>query len=218
MFAKFKKVMLVFCSGALVLTAAGCAGNAEPVEPTKSHPTPTTTATSSPPTPSPTPTAKPTPTPVPGSSKGPAKNWPVPKMPDAAKERTEAGIISFTEHWFDVLEYMYVTNETEQLKEITRPQCIECAENFIDPADGLANSGAWSMGGRLDAKVTLAVVTDSKSGLANFRLDREDLLIYDRNGEYNGKLPGTAKADVGALVLEYSDGWKVVNLQWLDSK
>ncbi|OIH86857.1 hypothetical protein BLJ79_02575 [Arthrobacter sp. UCD-GKA] len=139
-------------------------------------------------------------------------------MPDVARERTEAGIISFTEHWFDVLEYMYVTNETKQLKEITRPQCIECAENFIDPADGLANSGAWSTGGKLDAKVTLAVVTDSKSGLANFRLDREDLLIYDRNGEYNGKLPGTAKADVGALVLEYSDGWKVVNLQWLDSK
>lgn len=139
-------------------------------------------------------------------------------MPDAAKEKSEAGIIAFTEHWFDVLEYMYITNDTKPLKAITSPYCSLCATTMIDPADALTHNKAWSSGGSLDVKITLAAVTGSKAGLANFRMEREDLLIYQKDGTYNGKLPGTETPDIGALVLTYSGGWQVTDLQWLDAK
>lgn len=213
---KLKKVMFLLCSGALLFSAAGCVGNADPVPSISAQPTQSPSVSSSPP--SAAPTVKPTPTPIPGSSKGPAQNWPVPKMPAAAKEKSEAGIIAFTEHWFDVLEYMYITNDTKPLKAITEPICNECAVNVIDPADGLAHNKAWSSGGNLDIEVTLSTLTDQDSGVASFRLDREDLLVYDKNGDYYGKLPGTTKPDTGALVLEFSKGWKVTDLQWLDTK
>jgi hypothetical protein len=138
-------------------------------------------------------------------------------MPEAAKENSDEGVVAFTKHWFDVLEYMYVTNDTRPLKAITRPQCEICVRSFIDPADGLAKNGAWSVGGKLDATVTLAV-SKARSGVANFRLDREDLLVYDKNAEYYGKLPGTERPDIGALGLEYDKGWQVIDFQWLDTE
>lgn len=139
-------------------------------------------------------------------------------MPDAAKEKSEAGIIAFTEHWFDVLEYMYITNDTKPLKAITSPYCDLCARKMIDPSDGLSKSGAWTEGGDLSVQVTLAALPSKRSGLANFRLEQDDLLVYSKDGEYNGKLPATEKPDIGALTMDYDNGWKVVDLQWLDSK
>src|SRR6185312_691050 len=146
MFAKFKKVMLVFCSGALVLTAAGCGGSAEPVEPTKSPPTPEATATSSPPTQSPTPTAKPTPTPIPGSSKGPAKNWPVPKMPDAAKKKSVDGLKAFTTYYYELLAYTLNTDDSTPVRNLTHSDCDACFEEFINTADGNKVAGSWITG------------------------------------------------------------------------
>ena len=32
-------------------------------------------------------------------------------MPEAAKEKSEAGIAAFTEYWFDLVEYTDATNE-----------------------------------------------------------------------------------------------------------
>ena len=42
-------------------------------------------------------------------------------MPEAAKEKSEKGIVAFTKYWFDLLEYMYVTNDTRQMKKMTSP-------------------------------------------------------------------------------------------------
>ena len=88
---------------------------------------------------------------------------------------------------------------------------------MIDPADGLARNGAWTAGGGLTIKVTLSALPSKKSGLSNFRLEQAELLVYSKDGEYNGKLPATKEPDFGALVLEYDRGWQVVDLQWLDA-
>lgn len=136
-------------------------------------------------------------------------------MPQAAKENSDIGLAAFTKHWFDVLEYMYITNETRPLKALTKPACDLCARKFIDPADGLAKNDAWSVGGEIDATVTLAVTEGDSAGVANFHLEQEDLLVYSKNGDYYGELPGTKKPDAGTLVLIYDNGWQVIDLQWL---
>ena len=133
-------------------------------------------------------------------------------------EKSEEGVRAFTLHWFDALEYAYVTTKTGPLKAITRPECDLCARKMIDPSDGLAKNGSWSEGGEIAAEVTLAALVVPNSGVSNFRMDQEELLIYSKNGDYYGKLPGTKKPDAGTLTLEYDKGWQVTDLQWLDTK
>lgn len=212
MIGRTKSVILTVCAGALVLGASGCTASADPL-PSASPPT----ASASQPSQSATASAKPTPTPVPASSKGPAQNWPVPKMPEAAKEKSEKGIVAFTEYWFDLLEYMYVTNDTRQIKKVTNPECELCARKFIDPADGLNKNLAWSVGGQIDVEVTLAVM-QGLSGAANFRLEQKELVVYSKDGDYYGKMPGTTEPDLGALSLSYDKGWRVSDLRWLDGE
>ncbi|RAX49336.1 hypothetical protein DQ353_09845 [Arthrobacter sp. AQ5-05] len=66
--------------------------------------------------------------------------------------------------------------------------------------------------------MTLAVLDSKNSAVTNFRMEQEELLVYSKNGDFYGKLPGTKKPDAGTLVLEYDKGWQVVDLQWLDAK
>lgn len=215
MFVRLKNIFIAAIAGSILVGAAGCTPEAETAEPTGATQSESPAPTSTKPTPSPTP--KPTSTPVPGSSKGPAQNWPVPVMPAVAKEKSEVGVVAFTEYWFELIEYMYRTNDTTQVKKVTSPECDICAQKFIDPADGLAKNSAWTTGGELDVSVTLAVVKE-KSGVANFRLKQKDLLVYDADGVFFGKLPGTVDPDVGTLGLLYDEGWHVTELKWLESK
>ena len=217
MFAKFKKVMLVLCSGALVLTAAGCGGNAEPVEPTKSPPTPTTTATSSPPTASSSPTAKPTPPPVPGSSKGPAKNWPVPKMPEAAKKKTEAGLKAFAEHYYALIEYTIQTNDTKPIKQVTKRTCVECGSTYIDPFDNNKKAGSWLTGADIKAVITKTILQPDQ-GIALYTTTQGEMTLYMSDGTLQGVFPATPKPAPMMMLLKFEKGWLVESMEYLDEK
>ncbi|MDQ0095438.1 DUF6318 family protein [Paeniglutamicibacter psychrophenolicus] len=218
MFAKSKKVMLIFCSGALVLTAAGCGGNAEPVEPTGKSPAPTATASSSPPTSSPSPTAKPTPTPVPASSKGPAKNWPVPQMPEAAKENSEEGIAAFTKYYFELVDYTVLTYDTKPIKSVTEHSCKLCGEQLIDPADSNAGQGGWQVGGETELRVNFTKLVEG-SAFAGFTFHRTKTTIYLAEGEVQGEVPATKTPVAGTLHLVYAPSrkWKVVDIEFIDA-
>ncbi|WP_139194759.1 DUF6318 family protein [Arthrobacter sp. UCD-GKA] len=217
MFAKFKKVMLVFCSGALVLTAAGCGGSAEPLEPTKSPPTPEATATSSPPTPSPTPSAKPTPTPVAGSSKGPAKNWPIPEMPEAAKKKNEAGIKAFAEYYYELVEYTIQTNDTKPIKQVTERTCVECASGFIDPFDNNRKAGSWLAGADFEITVTKSIL-QPKNGVVLYTSTQSEMVAYMSDGTRQGVFPASDKPFPATMLLSWDDGWSVETLEYLDVK
>ena len=211
MVGKLRTILLVACSGALVVSAAGCVGNADPVDPAASSPTPTTSAVSSPPTASPSPTAKPTPTPVPASSNGPAKNWPVPKMPEAAKEKSEEGIRAFTEHYFETIEYTMNTNDTQPIMKLTDRDCTACFDEFIYPFDGNRVAGSWLVGAKFNPVITRAVV-DGNGGVALFTVTQDEMTAYMSDGTVYGVFPPVKDPNPGTAVLDFKNGWKFISL------
>ena len=217
MFAKFKKVMLVFCSGALLLATAGCGGNAAPVEPTNSLPTAASTTSSSSPSVSPSLTEKPTPTPIPGSSKGPAKNWPVPKMPEAAKKKNEVGIKAFAEYYYALVEYTIQTNDTKPIKHLTEPTCVECASGFIDPFDNNRKAGAWLAGADFEITVTKSIL-QPKNGVVLYTSTQSEMVAYMSDGTRQGVFPASDKPFPATMLLSWDDGWSVETLEYLDVK
>lgn len=218
MFAKTRKVIVVLSSGVLLLAAAGCGGNADPVGPTGTSPTPTAPASSSPPTSSPSPTAKPTPTPVPASSKGPAKNWPVPKMPETAKSKSREGIAAFTRYYFELVDYTVLTYDTKPIKSVTEHSCQLCGEQLIDPAESNADQGGWQVGGETDLQVSFTKLVEG-SAFAGFTFHRTKTTIYLSEGEVQGEVPATKTPVAGTLHLVYvpSGKWKVVDIEFIDA-
>ena len=215
MFGKFRTILLVACSGALVVSATGCVGNADPVDPAETSPAPTTAAASSPPTASQSPTAKPTPTPVPASSNGPAKNWPVPKIPEAATEKSEEGIIAFTEYYFELVDYAVLTYDTKPIKKVTERTCYLCAKQIIDPADGNRGKGGWHVGGRTDLAVDFAKNTPGNA-VSGFTFRREETQVYAKDGKLQSTLPAITEPRAGTFNLVFNDGWSVVDVQFID--
>ena len=215
MFTKIKKVIVVFCSGALLAAAAGCSGNGNPAEPTSSPPAPSATTSSSPPKASPSPTAKPTPKPVPASSKGPAKNWPVPKMPAAAKEKSKEGIAAFTKFYFELVDYTVLTYDTKPIKAVTERTCYLCAKQIIDPADGNRGHGGWHAGGETDVTVTFARNTKGNS-VSGFTFLREETGVYLANGKLQSTIPATNTPRAGTFNLIFNNGWSVVDVEFVD--
>ncbi|MFL4474565.1 DUF6318 family protein [Paeniglutamicibacter sp. MACA_103] len=220
MFTKIKQVIVVFCSGALLLAAAGCSGNADPAEPTNSAPTSTPTTASSPPTTSPSPTAKPTPKPIPASSKGPGKNWQVPKMPEAAKQKSEQGIKAFATYYYDLVEYTIQTNDTKPIKKITTRSCVECGEVFIDPFDNNKKAGSWIAGATFDVfdVVVTKTILQADHGIALYTTAQEEMTLYMSDGTLQGVFPAMPKPAPVMMQLHYERGWMVDSVEYLDEK
>lgn len=207
---KLKKVMLVLCSGAVVLSATGCIGNADPVESPTAQPTPATSVSTPPPSASST--AKPTPTPVPGSSKGPAQNWPVPKMPDAAKEKSVEGLKAFVPYYYELLAYTLNTDDSKPVRKVTHPDCEVCFEEFIKTADGNKVAGSWITGAEFMPQVTRAVI-EGKSGVVLYTLMQGEMLVYTSKGKQYASFEASSKPMPGSMILLYDKGWLVQSIE-----
>ncbi|NKG19459.1 DUF6318 family protein [Paeniglutamicibacter terrestris] len=215
MVTKIKKVSLIFCSAALVFAAAGCVGSADPVEPTPTASNPTATASSSPPTTSSSPSIKPTPKPIPASSTGPAKNWPVPVMPDAAKKNTEAGIKAFTEHYYELVEYTIQTNDTKPIKKVSKRTCLECGNVFIDPFDNNKKAGSWMTGAEFNVTVTRAIL-QLPQGISLYTTTQGEMNLFMSDGTLQGTFPATPKPAPLMMILRFDRGWMVESVEYLD--
>ncbi|MFF5793153.1 DUF6318 family protein [Paeniglutamicibacter sp. NPDC012692] len=211
MIGKTKSVIIALCAGAFVMGTAGCTASAGPAEPSSSPPT----ASISTPSTSSTPTAKPTPKPVPASSKGPAQNWPVPKMPEAAKKKSEEGIVAFTKYYFELVDYTVLTYDTKPIKSVTEHSCYLCAKQLIDPGDRNRGKGSWHVGGKTTLKVNFAKEVDS-GGVSGFTFLRDKTLIYLPSGELQGKIPALTNPAAGTLQMIFADGWKVADVEFID--
>lgn len=141
------RVLVVVVVFGLLMT--GCQGDASPPGPTAGE----TSASVREPTtsPSPTPTTSPsepaTPEPTAASSDGPAANIPVPEKPALADENSVEGLEAFTEYWFELFSYGYITNNWDEFLDITDSGCGTCA-NVLGEVQGHFDDGGWISGGQ----------------------------------------------------------------------
>lgn len=149
----------------------------------------------------------------PGTAKGPAVNVPLPKLPQAAKERTEAGATAFAKYYFDLINYTVETNDAEPLKRNTMRGCEVCGTALIDPAGRAQITGKWQVGGQHHFKVVDTFLPSKDNATVSVRFDVEEAIFYIKPGKIESR---SAKVDssVAALGLKYDSGWKVYVIQF----
>lgn len=54
-------------------------------------------------------------------------------------------------------------------------------------------------------------------GFGGFLLDREEITAYLASGKVQASVPKTQTPLVGTLYLQYADGWKVIDLEFIEA-
>ncbi|WP_343900527.1 DUF6318 family protein [Arthrobacter rhombi] len=163
---------------------------------------------------SPAPTSKSaSPTPIPASSKGPAKNWPVPKMPEAAKKHTLKGAGAFSEYYFELIEYTSVTNESAPIRKVSSSDCDLCQNDIIKPAIENAKNGGWITGGKFHPSISSAQKEGTKEVWVSFKYLQDESRVYDPDKVLNRILHETSDPVVGSFYLEWNHGWQVNSVE-----
>lgn len=157
------------------------------------------------------------PTPVAASSDGPAKNWPVPKMPAEASKKTLEGAASFSEYYFEVIEYTSVTTETKPVKQATMPTCKVCQDDIIAPSIQNEKNHAWNSGGAYHSTITAAKFAEAGGALVSFKYDQDKRYVHDSDGEATTIYGKTKKPVYGTFSLAWDEGWKVQSINIVES-
>lgn len=174
------------CLVATCLTLSACSsatGDAARSE----TPSPASPA-SAPPGPDPRPTA--------ASSNGPARNAPMPELPEAAKTNTKEGFAAFTQYWFDTITYGIETADSGPLRAASAAGCKMCG-SYLTSIEEVANSGGWREAPRWTVSEFSSDFVKDASGRMEgvFILDESASVVYSAQGVIErrrkaGRLPG----------------------------
>lgn len=153
-----------------------------------------------------------TPTPVPASAKGPAKNWPVPKMPAEAKKKTAEGAAAFTEYYFELIEYTTVTNDSKPMENVTERGCGLCVAGIIVPAKKNTKGGGWNAGGAYEVDISSARLLEGSEALTAFRFNQSKQYTYNSGGDVNSVQEATIEPVIGSMSLTWKHGWRTTSI------
>lgn len=153
------------------------------------------------------------PTPIAATSDGPAKNWPVPKMPAKAKKHDLEGAAEFTKYYFELIEYTAITNESGAIDKVSTPKCELCQNDIIEPAKNNKKNGGWSTGGKFHPNISSAQKEGPNEVWVAFKYMQDDSYVYDPDKVLNRILHETPKPVVGSFFLEWKQGWQVNSVE-----
>ncbi|WP_430297189.1 DUF6318 family protein [Sinomonas sp. B1-1] len=151
------------------------------------------------------------PRPTPASSTAPARNVPVPALPEAAKQNTREGFEAFVRHYIDLLDYAYQTGDTKPALAVADPGCNMC--NTITKDASTISVQSWLVGGRLQAsEISVDASPDIDSiWLAYLSLTQAPYVDYAPTGP----LATTSPSPLKGLVArgEFTEGaWRMFDL------
>ncbi|WP_281281556.1 DUF6318 family protein [Sinomonas susongensis] len=193
--------LLLICL--LALTACGAPADAGRSSP--ASPAPTSAGVSAPPT---TPDTQATP----ASSRGPARNVPLPVLPEAAKQNTREGFEAFTQYWFDAITYAFETGDTTLLRSLSSEGCKMC-DSYLTSVMALHGENGWRLGPRWTVKGFISDLTPDSTGrlVGDFVLEESASISYGADGSptenrRGGRLPGAQRA----YATYSADTWRMV--------
>lgn len=192
----------------LSLGMAGCNSGASPGNGGSSSAvaaeTPTATGT---PTPTPTPSA----VYKPADATGPAKNVPVPVMPEVAKTETKEGAEAFVRYWYEYLSYGYETGDTGNLEKMSNPSCVFCTSL----RDGIAEAwseGRWISGGQIETPVVTATFESGVEPYAVVQVIQSTIEIRNPDGTLLQKPTPATNTGSRASMTFSTSGWTMTDL------
>ncbi|MBG6181531.1 DUF6318 family protein [Arthrobacter sp. CAN_A1] len=180
----------------------------DPTSPATSTPTPVPTpaATSSAPAEAPTPSEPGTPEPTAASSDGPAANIPVPEKPALADENTVEGLEAFTEYWFELLNYAYITNDWEPFEAVTDPGCDTCVA-IRSSVEEVYEQGQWIAGAEIQMLRFASDFEINTSGSINSFVENQqaEILYFDSDGTQLGSDPEQSDPSLDVVIAVWDD-------------
>lgn len=153
------------------------------------------------------------PEPSPASSAGPAANIPVPEKPALADENSEEGLEAFTEYWFELLSYSYLTNDWSVFDEETDPGCRTCASIRTSVSE-LYNQGRWLAGAEVDLVSfdTTFEMTTSGSITSYVENRQNEISYFDTDGYVLRTVPQQAEPALDVINTIFEEGrWVVLD-------
>ena len=163
-------------------------------------------------------TATPTPSAgyVPASARGKAQNVPVPLKPALADQNSKAGLETFTEYWFALLDYGYQTGDLRTWTALTDPNCEFC-QSLEAAIDEVYSADEWMVGGKL---TTPSVEAKWKPGASTqgtaVRVVQEEIAYCNARGQVDRE-PSPESNNSVALIGAYGvGGWRVKDLGRLE--
>lgn len=145
------------------------------------------------------------------SKTSPALNVPVPKFPKEAGQNTSAGAKAFVDFYFELINYVIETNDTQVIRKYTNRTCKACGDSIIDPAEYSKAAKEWIVGGEYTAEVIDSHMTSKKSALVTTSFKSDPLAIYLSPNKLSRKY-SEVEPSLGTFQLEYKSGWRVVDL------
>lgn len=137
----------VSAAAALALLVAGCSGEGGE-EPSSSASASEASSSSSSAASSASPSDSTAPSPTesgsyePATSEGPARNVPVPEMPDAVKEQTKEGLEAAVEYWWETASYLRESGDVGPYKGMSHESCGSCHRE-MERWSGVYGQGGW---------------------------------------------------------------------------
>ncbi|MEV4901258.1 DUF6318 family protein [Citricoccus sp. NPDC055426] len=223
--ARWAAVAVLSAAG---LALAGCSGDGGDDGPTSAastasaSPSPSETAGGDSGSPSASPSVSPTGSYEPATSEGPAKNVPVPEMPDAVKEPTEEGLEAAIEYWFVSSAYLKSTGDAEPLSNASFEECELCTDQ-IENWPRAYDAGGWAVIEQPQVEVMFTdVESDRLWGTVTFELTESAGEIYRSAGNLVDKGSGDGSEGVywsaSGRFSDTAGHWKIESLSPVNSE
>ena len=217
------RLTAVAALSAVALLMTGCSGEAGGEDPTSAATEAATSPSSSETTggvsgsPSASPSASATGSYEPATSEGPAKNVPVPEMPEAVKEPTEEGVQATVEYWWESLFYLRQTGEIAPFERVSDEDCSLCEDQIVRWSD-IYQQGGWSVTGLAEVEVNFTKLDpDSAGATTSFLVSEAPGELFRPGGERVEDASGEGTDDqpwAASMIFDDEQGnWKVESLE-----
>jgi hypothetical protein len=195
----------------LVLTACNGGGNPPGNDPTSASASASTSASATP-----SPTATPSAAYKPADAKGKAQNVPVPVLPEAASEKSKAGLEAFAKHWYALLNYAFETGDLEPVKAVTGSPCAMCDKIFPSIVKWNAE-GRWVSGANITVHAAQTNFVETRPAEFQVAVQSQQRAGTLYNADASVGQTVTESGMLGDLIVAKYDGgsWRALNVDRL---
>ena len=145
---------------------------------------------------------------VTGTPDGPARNVPFPPISDQASKFSEDGAEAFTLHYFDLINYVIDTSDTEAIKKLTENDCTVCYKQIINEADKAKKDHKWQVGGKHHPKVVDSYISGKNIAIVTVEYTSDVGTVYSAPHKVHEKIALQTDARI-AFDLSFDRGWTV---------
>jgi hypothetical protein len=130
-------------------------------------------------------------------------------VPDEARQRTEAGVVAFSNYYFDLSNHLLSTLESEPLRDLSR-DCSVC-DAMADSYDSDKTAGYTYEGGAIRIASTGSIRIQGSEAEISFVLTQDTLTVKDPSGTIAEAKSSLAYRLSGGMAL----AWDTSRSTWL---